>query len=58
MSSDIRPGESVDDFLSRVTDEVLARHGLLTPTPTPEADSLEKIHADFPDLFGKPKAGS
>lgn len=54
-----RPDETDDDFLGRLIDQELERHGLSAPAPTPEpeTDSLEKIHADFPDLFGKPKTG-
>ena len=53
----VRPGESVDGFLGRLIDEELERHGFSAPKPAPEADSFEKILADFPEIFGK-KTGS
>lgn len=55
---DIRPGETANDVLSRLIDEELERHGFSAPKPTQPADSLEKILTDYPELFGKSKAGS
>lgn len=53
----IRPGETVDDFLGRLIDEELERQGFSAPAPKPTVDSFEQIEKDFPDLFGKTKAG-